>query len=38
MYILIRDIDNNANYRGPRGEIGRHKGLKRQGIELKVSP
>ncbi len=22
----------------PRGEIGRHKGLKRRGIEVKVSP
>ena len=29
---------NNAKSRSPRGEIGRHKGLKSRGIEVKVSP
>ena len=37
-----KNVNNNAKSRlitqCPRGEIGRHKGLKSRGIEVKVSP
>ena len=35
MNISINTHENNSC---PRGEIGRHKGLKSRGIEVKVSP
>ena len=36
--IINISININENNSCPRGEIGRHKGLKSRGIELQVSP
>jgi hypothetical protein len=37
--IIINIIINTHEiHKCPRGEIGRHKGLKSRGIEVKVSP
>jgi len=36
--VKTKDRYNNDKTECPRGEIGRHKGLKSRGIEVKVSP
>ena len=37
-WVLIKDRYNNDKTECPRGEIGRHKGLKSRGIHIGVSP
>jgi len=36
--VKTKDRYNNAKLKCPRGEIGRHKGLKSRGIHKWVSP
>jgi len=36
--IINNSINTYEIHKCPRGEIGRHKGLKSRGIEVKVSP
>ena len=36
--IINISINTYEIHKCPRGEIGRHKGLKSRGIEVKVSP
>ena len=36
--MINNSINTHENNSCPRGEIGRHKGLKSRGIEVKVSP
>ena len=35
--VKTKDRYNNANSRSPRGEIGRHKGLKKHRLEIYYS-
>ena len=36
--IINISINTHEIHKCPRGQIGRHKGLKSRGIEVKVSP
>ena len=38
MSFNYKNLIKNDKLECPRGEIGRHKGLKSRGIEVKVSP